>query len=1269
MQHTRRWRRWVLLGGAMFGASLAWLALTSAGARLLLDEAARRAGIELHYGTFRGDLLRGLDIADVALRAPGMTLTLETVRVRWDPWTLWRGDLVFTHAALHRGTLQVTAAGASAAGGLPRVPLAVDVASLDVREFALVIGSTRHHVAAFATRARITRDTLELGPFDLALAAHRLRGHLRVDIRDGSLTGEVEYAGEIDGTPIAARMRAHGPWSAVQAVLQVRAPFAARLAGVLDLAGRAPRLDVQGEALPQPWLAAHGSPAELAAVRLALAGTWPELTLRATTDVRLAAGPSVEVTLAGTRLPDAPAGPRAMLTWSVIPDSPRFGIGEIAGGGEVGWDGRQLTLQQHLHAPSPLELTGTIAPGPAPEVSLAATWESLALAVAGTTVQSPRGRLTIEGRYPALACAFEGRVSAAPVGAVDAHARMDLDTDRVTLDHLTASLLGGTLTARGALDSLASRTGTFTVIARDLDLAHVRPGLATRVSLHGTATLAGSRVQFALDDARGRWRGQTLAAAGGIVLSEEGIGVQDLALRIGRNRADVDGTITPALALAARLDLPVLSDLDASFAGALRGEARVHGTLASPLPDADLVVSALRAGGFSVDEAHLVAATAPGGSSTATLSARAARLGAVTWDTLRLDARGTAAAHTIRLAAAGDGHDLTLRFRGRWREQALDGTLEAFSFTWPEAGRWRLAAAAPYRYARGAWSFDALCFTQDAARACAEAHALAATQGRLELDLTRIPAALARPWLPDGVSLVGAFDGEIAATRQAAGWLPEGTLTGRGVALELAAGTPAAMALPLQPFALRTQPRGAARAFEFEVANADLGALHAAGELRATGNALGVDARLRLDSAELSTLAARMPILAGSTGRIALSAHVHGALPTPRVHAEAQLRDGELRFDEAGIGFDRVRLVVTGPADGRLDMKGEIGQGAQRLNVTGTLPTQLAQAFDLRFSSAGFTAIRRPELVADIVPDLRIDGTLAAPHLHGTVEIPRLALQLSQLPPQAVTVSPDEVLLDAQGNVVTDAPKSAAWRFYHERLRAALTVNLGDAARVEGLGLKARLSGGLRLLKDPGSPGLAHGRIALVDGRYVAYRQPLSLVRGELQFAGPADNPALDVLALRPGIDVKAGVTIGGTVQTPVVRLYAAPPMNDLETLSWVITGQPLQGTDRGRASLLAKAALGLGVEQASGLTDQLRQWFALDELGVGGGETVRDTMLVAGKQLSPRLRVRSEFNPFDQLWAVFVRYQLTPEWSVEGESGARQGADLIYSIEREALF
>ncbi|MGB1881377.1 MAG: translocation/assembly module TamB domain-containing protein, partial [Gammaproteobacteria bacterium] len=141
-----------------------------------------------------------------------------------------------------------------------------------------------------------------------------------------------------------------------------------------------------------------------------------------------------------------------------------------------------------------------------------------------------------------------------------------------------------------------------------------------------------------------------------------------------------------------------------------------------------------------------------------------------------------------------------------------------------------------------------------------------------------------------------------------------------------------------------------------------------------------------------------------------------------------------------------------------------------------------------------------------------------------------------------------------------------------------------------------------------------------------------------------------------------------GQLTAPKFQLFSRPALPDSDVLSYIITGRGFGDVNSDQAGIIARAALSLGAEQGSIVTSQVQDAFGLDEFSVSTGTTAAETSFIAGKRLSPKLSVRSDFNPFDRLWSFFVNYKLTSTWSVEAESGQRQGADLIYSFERDSL-
>ena len=81
--------------------------------------------------------------------------------------------------------------------------------------------------------------------------------------------------------------------------------------------------------------------------------------------------------------------------------------------------------------------------------------------------------------------------------------------------------------------------------------------------------------------------------------------------------------------------------------------------------------------------------------------------------------------------------------------------------------------------------------------------------------------------------------------------------------------------------------------------------------------------------------------------------------------------------------------------------------------------------------------------------------------------------------------------------------------------------------------------------------------------------------RGELRFTGAADNPALDILAVRPNMTQKVGVIVTGRAQAPHVELYSQAGLSEAETLSYLVLGRSSSGGGA-ETALLQRAAAAL---------------------------------------------------------------------------------------------
>jgi translocation and assembly module TamB len=236
-----------------------------------------------------------------------------------------------------------------------------------------------------------------------------------------------------------------------------------------------------------------------------------------------------------------------------------------------------------------------------------------------------------------------------------------------------------------------------------------------------------------------------------------------------------------------------------------------------------------------------------------------------------------------------------------------------------------------------------------------------------------------------------------------------------------------------------------------------------------------------------------------------------------------------------------------------------------------------------------------------------------------------------------------------------------------QRVAAAIDVgiDLGAGVALSGRGLDGLLNGNLRLVSTSGEPLRAQGTLNVVRGTYSAYGRKLAIEQGVLRFNGPLNNPSLDILAMRRGAEVEAGVAVRGTVLVPRVTLVSEPTVPDAEKLSWLVLGRALSSAGSGDAGALQAAAASLLSQgAAAGVESQLASSFGLENFSVGkSSDSLQQRIVTVGKQISARLYVSYEQGLENTSSVLHFKYTLTPKLTLEAEAGARSALSLFYNL------
>ena len=312
---------------------------------------------------------------------------------------------------------------------------------------------------------------------------------------------------------------------------------------------------------------------------------------------------------------------------------------------------------------------------------------------------------------------------------------------------------------------------------------------------------------------------------------------------------------------------------------------------------------------------------------------------------------------------------------------------------------------------------------------------------------------------------------------------------------------------------------------------------------------------------------------------------------------------------------------------------------------------ELLTRVDRRIIASGTAALRLDARTVGVDGDLKVDEGLVdftrsdAPTLGSDVEVvrrpgapaPPAALAQAQAPPPVV-----------------GAPERA--------VRLDLRVDMGDKLQVRGRGLDAGLRGELRLTSPSGRLAV-NGTLRAVDGTYQAYGQKLDIDRAELGFAGPVENPRLDIEATRPNLDVRVGVAVTGTALNPRIRLFSEPELSDLDKLSWLVLGRASETTGGADTALLQQAALALLSGEGPGATDRLIQSIGLDEISVRQTQgAAKDTIVTLGKQISKRWYVGYERGLESTVGTWQLIYRVAQRITVRASAGADNAVDVIWT-------
>ncbi|WEK08197.1 MAG: translocation/assembly module TamB [Candidatus Pseudomonas colombiensis] len=764
--------------------------------------------------------------------------------------------------------------------------------------------------------------------------------------------------------------------------------------------------------------------------------------------------------------------------------------------------------------------------------------------------------------------------------------------------------------------------------------------------LHSQGELKNEQLKLNANlDLKGKLRGQPAV----LQAKADGQGQQwnlsALDIRLGDNRISGSGSLQQKLVGQVQIKMPRLGQLWPQLRGQLNGRLDVAGTLQAPQGQLDLSGQQLAYADNRLQALKLDARLDASQRAKVDLKGSGIQVGDTQLGTLTLAGQGDIKNQALQLNLQGPLLKLALGLdgllnQGNWRGRLASGDVQT-------GGQdWKLQSPAKLEYlATGTLNFGAHCWASGDASLCGEDQRLM-PDPKLRYHLKRFPIDSLAQWLPKDFAWKGLLNADVQLDVPASG--PKGQIL-----VDASGGTLRVrekdqwLDFPYQALKLNTTlaPRRIDSQLEFN--GGKLGQLMVQAQINPLPKNKPLSGEFRLSGLDLAVVRPFVPMVEKLAGNLNGSGRLSGGLLAPQVNGTLTLSDGQVSGAELPTSLEDLQVQAQIAGESLLLngtwKSGKAGQGS----LNGQVAWGQALLVDLNLKGSQLPVTVEPYADLEVAPDLKISMKGDQLAIAGKVQIPKGEITIRELPPSTVKVSDDTVIVGQQ----TDEGKAPV------AMAMDIDVVVGeDKLSFAGFGLTANVQGHVHI----GDNMDTRGELWLNDGRYRAYGQRLTVRRARLLFAGPLDQPYLDIEAVRQTDDVIAGIRLSGSAEQPTTQIFSEPAMSQEQALSYLVLGRPLSTTGED-SNMLAQAALGLGLMGSADLTGGLAknlgiQDFQLDTQGSGTA-----TSVVASGNISEKLSLRYGVGVFEPANTIALRYKLSKKVYLEAASGIASSLDIFY--------
>lgn len=852
------------------------------------------------------------------------------------------------------------------------------------------------------------------------------------------------------------------------------------------------------------------------------------------------------------------------------------------------------------------------------------------------------------------------------------------DLKQIDLSELLIETLGGAVHGQ-----VAANWADLVNWKAALQIDNIQPGLQWaeaegkidgRVETSGSLTQQGGwQVDLPVLNIDGVLRGYPLNVVGSVTAAdpqaqgEIRMETPGISLSHGPNHITAKGKLDQQWKMDVAIALPQLAKSIPDLAGQIQGKIAVRGEMAQP--DLNLLLDVNKVqwqDQATLQNLHLQGDVTPLPQPKANLSltVKEATYQDNRLDSLTLNVNGTQLKHNLTLDLDSNLAQISLALNGTLQDQPVidwQGQLERAEITSVQ-GTWHLNQPTALGYNLGTQlaSVQAHCWLQDESSLCLDKDIQVGESGEAQLTLNHFDFKQLKGAVPEETQVDGQVNAEVWAQ-----WAPN-QLPQAKVKLDIPQGkltqqldTPLVVGWDRVSVVANMVDNHLDANWLIAVTDngqvsGDLAIPDLASEQKQ------MQGKLKLSTFNLDFLAPLFGEQSQVKSNIESDLTFSGPLLQPQVFGDLLIQDILVAGKISPVAVDSGQVVTTFNGD-NATLKATIHTPDGDLNAKGDADWQDLAAWNtnLRIFANELKVDVPPMVKVKVTPDMTISVTPERAKINGDINLPWGRIDVQDLPPSAVSVSKDQILLTKDKQPL-EQDKGVPFK-----VETNVAVHIGDDFRLSAFGLKGNLQGDLKVAQREDGAYVV-GEVNILEGQYRSFGQDLLIKEGKILMNGPVDQPYVAITAIRnpdnTEDDVTAGVKVTGPADQPKVTIFSDPAMPQSNALSYLLRGQDIDAESDGNA--MYTALIGLSLAQSGKVVGEIGEAFGVQDLQLDTQGAGDDSQVTVSGYILPGLQVKYGVGIFDSVGEFTVRYRLLKNLYVEAVNGLDNAVDLLYQFE-----